>query len=237
MDCLDLTLPTLADNLALDEALLLNAEAGGGEVLRFWEWPHLAVVLGGGSRLGEDVNETACLADGVPIQRRASGGGTVLLGAGCLLYSLILAYERSPLLHEIPSSYRYILGRLQNALEELVPAVEPAGTSDLAVAGQKVSGNAQQRKRSHLLHHGTLLYEFPLDRVGQYLHLPVRQPDYRQARPHDVFLTNLPLTAGELKARLRSTWEAHVAAVAWPEELVRALTAEKYTRREWVRRR
>ena len=33
---LDLTLPTLAENLALDEALLLDAEAGGPEVLRLW---------------------------------------------------------------------------------------------------------------------------------------------------------------------------------------------------------
>src|SRR5262245_1919259 len=99
---LDLALDSLAANLALDEALLLEAEAGrGGEVLRVWEWSAPAVVLGAGCRLAEDVNEAACHADGVPIQRRASGGGTVLLGAGCLLYSLVLAYERSPFLREI----------------------------------------------------------------------------------------------------------------------------------------
>src|SRR5262249_26463773 len=105
MQFLDLTLPTPAENLALDEALLLHAEAaGGGEVLRLWEWPSPAVVLGAGCQLAEDVDEAACLADGVPILRRASGGGTVLLGRGCLVYSLVLAYERSPALREIPSS-------------------------------------------------------------------------------------------------------------------------------------
>src|SRR5205823_408571 len=47
MQFLNLTLPSLFDNLALDEALLLDAEAGaGGEVLRCWAWPRLAVVLG-----------------------------------------------------------------------------------------------------------------------------------------------------------------------------------------------
>src|SRR5690348_8693943 len=105
MRYLDLTLPSPAENLALDEALLLQAEAGqGGEVLRVWEWHHPAVVLGSGCRLAEDVDEPACQADGVPILRRSSGGGTVLLGTGCLLYSLVLNYERSPALTEIRAS-------------------------------------------------------------------------------------------------------------------------------------
>jgi lipoate-protein ligase A len=95
---LDVTLPTLAENLALDEALVLDAEAGGPEVLRLWRWPQLAVVLGAGGRLADDVDEAACLADGVSIMRRSSGGGTVLLGPGCLLFGLILRFDRDPTL-------------------------------------------------------------------------------------------------------------------------------------------
>ena len=72
MDFLDLTLPTAEENLALDEALLLEAEAGrGAEVLRTWEWPSLAVILGSGCKLAEDVDEVACRAAGVPILRRS----------------------------------------------------------------------------------------------------------------------------------------------------------------------
>ena len=56
MEFLDVTLPSLPENLALDEALLLEAEAGrGGEVLRLWEWPRPAVVLGAGGRIADDV--------------------------------------------------------------------------------------------------------------------------------------------------------------------------------------
>ena len=110
MQFLDETLPTLAENLALDEALLLEAESGrGGEVLRLWEWPQPAVVLGSGCRLAEDADEAACLTGGVPILRRSSGGGTVLLGTGCLCYSLVLSYDRSPALRDIRSSYIHIL--------------------------------------------------------------------------------------------------------------------------------
>ena len=45
----DLSLSSPAENLALDEALLLTAEAGAaGPALRFWEWPGYTVVVGAG---------------------------------------------------------------------------------------------------------------------------------------------------------------------------------------------
>lgn len=238
MEYLDRTLPDLAANLALDEALLLQAEAGGGtEILRFWEWLRPAVILGAGVRLSAEVHEDNCRTDGVPLLRRASGGGTVLLGSGCLLYSLILALDRSPLLNEVRSSYRYILSRIGSGLDSLANGVNLAGISDLAMSGRKFSGNAQQRKRRYLLHHGTLLYDFPLDRVGRYLRPPARQPEYRHDRPHEVFLTNLPANAAQLKDLLRAAWDAWQPVATWPEELVQRLIEEKYSQPEWIRRR
>ena len=236
MDFLGLTLPTLAENLALDEGLLLQAEADPGrEVLRLWEWPSSAVVLGAGGVLRADVDETACLADGVPVLRRSSGGGTVLLGAGCLLYTLVLAYDRARELTQIGSSYGYILDRVCAALA--VPELRPAGTSDLALMGRKVSGNAQQRKRQHLLHHGTLLYAFDGQRVGRYLRMPARQPDYRRRREHAEFVTNLPLGREELERRLRRPFGADRERGNWPREVVAELVRTKYALAEWTRRR
>jgi lipoate-protein ligase A len=238
MDLLDLSLPSAAENLALDEALLLEAEGGvGGEVLRLWECPVPAVVLGSGGVLAEDVDEGACRRDGVAVLRRSSGGGTVLLGPGCLCYSLVLAYERSEALREIPHSYVFILDSLRAALLDLLPGLGPAGTSDLMAGGLKVSGNAQQRKRRHLLHHGTLLYDFDVGRVGRYLRAPARQPEYRRQRGHQEFLRNIAATAGELRRRLRAAWPVTRERPDWPAEEVRRLVAEKYGRQEWTRRR
>jgi lipoate-protein ligase A len=237
MHFLDMTLPSMAENLALDEALLLAAESGdSSEVLRVWEWPAPAVVLGSGCRLADDVDEAACAADEVPILRRSSGGGTVLLDRGCLLYTLVLHYERDPALGDIRPSYRFILGRIGQALAAGTGAIEQAGISDLALAGRKLSGNAQQRKRSFLLHHGTLLYDFDLSQVPRYLREPPRQPEYRAGRAHLAFLRNLPLDGVEVKQRLRSAWGADTPLCAWPMAEVQQLTAEKYTKSEWIKR-
>src|SRR5882724_9531205 len=234
---LDLTLPTLTQNLALDEALLLAAEAGGSEVLRVWEWPAGAVVLGAGGRIADDVDEERCAADRVPLARRASGGGTVLLGHGCLLYSVVLAYARDPALTQIPSSYRYVLGRIADGLRALSPDLDLRGSSDLAQLDRKISGNAQQRKRTHLLQHGTLLYDFDADQAACYLRLPPRQPEYRRQRSHRDFMANIHATADQLKRCLRDAWRADNDMLAYPQDIVQKLVAEKYALDEWIWRR
>ncbi|HEX3151899.1 MAG TPA: lipoate--protein ligase family protein [Gemmataceae bacterium] len=213
--CVDLSASSVNENLALDEAMLLAAEAGEGpEVLRFWEWPTPAVVLGAGGSITIDVNEMACRRDDVTLHRRASGGGTVLLGRGCLLFSLVLAYERAAELREVNASYRWILGRIRVALQPIA-VLEPIGISDLAWNGLKVSGNSQQRKAGHVLHHGTLLYDFDLPAVGRYLYPPEREPTYRAGRGHDDFVTNLPTDAATIKNLLG---EAFICSPLAPRE-------------------
>ncbi len=237
MRFLDRTLPTLAQNLALDEALLLDAEAGGPEVLRLWQWPGPAVVLGAGGRVADDVHAERCRADGVPLGRRSSGGGTVLLGPGCLLYAVVLRLDRDPALGQIPSSYRYVLGRIIAGLAAPGGELDIRGSSDVARLERKVSGNAQQRKRTHLLQHGTLLYAFDAGRVGHYLKAPPRQPEYRERRDHADFLTNLAADVAGLKRALRTAWLAEEEMAGWPAERVQMLVADKYGRDDWVWRR
>ena len=235
MRFLDCTPGTVAENLALDEALLLRGEESGQECLRLWETLAPAVVLGAGCSLAADVDEAACVADNVPILRRSTGGGTVLLGHGCLLFSLVLAFERAPELAHIGSSYRYILEKICCALD--VADLRLAGISDLAVGSRKVSGNAQQRKRTHLLHHGSLLYAYDVNLVARYLRMPARQPAYRQERPHGEFLANLPLRRDDLASRLRQAFGAEETEENCPMESVVQLVKAKYARQEWTRRR
>jgi lipoate-protein ligase A len=183
-----------------------------------------------------DVKLAACESDGIPVLRRASGGGTVLLGPGCLCFSLVMSYDRAPGLNEIPASNRYVLGRTAKALAPVVSSAV-AGTSDLTVGDVKFSGNAQQRKRRFFLHHGTLLCGFDRALLARYLNPPERQPEYRHDRPHAEFVTNLPVTIEDAKRLLVAEWQPEGEYTPLPLEKVKELIAEKYSRDEWNHRR
>lgn len=223
MKYLDLTLSTPEENLACDERLLAEAERGdGGEVLRVWESPRYFVVVGYGNRIETEVNAAACERDGIPILRRCSGGGTVVQGPGCLSYALILKIAGNPELRNITAANRFIMERNRAAIAAEIRSrkpevrIEARGHTDLAIATRdpspatalKFSGNAQRRRRRHLLFHGTFLLNFNLVCVSQWLPMPSRQPDYRQSRRHADFLTNLNLPADTVKAALRRVWTA-----------------------------
>src|SRR5262245_22119574 len=193
MKLLDSTLPTAAENLALDEALLDAAEAGGllDEVLRVWEPLQPLGVIGRSSRVAEEVDVDACRAAGVPVLRRASGGAAIVTGPGCLMYSVVLRYDGRQHLRLIDEAHRHVLGIVGAAVESLIPGVEQCGTSDLAIGNRKFSGNSLRCKREHLLYHGTLLYEFDLSLISRLLRMPPRMPGYRDGRSHEEFVMNL----------------------------------------------
>ncbi len=202
MHYLDLTLPTPAENLAGDEALLETSETGvGHESLRFWQPRQYFVVLGYANGAEREVDWEACRAAGVPVYRRISGGGTVLQGPGCLNYNLILKIEHSTPLAGITDTNRFIMERHAAALTAVVNRpVRVQGFTDLTVHDLKFSGNSQRRKRRFLMFHGTFLLDFDLDLMERLLRFPSHQPDYRQDRAHRAFLTNLQVPADTRKS-------------------------------------
>lgn len=235
MRLIDHTCTTHAENLALDEALLEEAEAGGTpcEALRLWEPAAPLVVAGSSSHIAREVDEAACLQRGVPIYRRASGGAAIVAAPGCLMYAVVLSYELRPALRAIDAAHRFVLETVLNSLRPVAPVAVREGTSDLAIAGRKFSGNSLRCKREHFLYHGTLLYDFPLELIDACLRMPPRQPAYRQGRSHSEFVVNLSASAADLRQALVAGWQAEPCDHRWPQELTARLAAEKYRSREW----
>lgn len=214
---LDLTLSLPVENLALDEALLDELdERGGIPVLRFWESAHVFVVLGRASRVADDVDLAACERDGVSILRRASGGGTVLQGPGCLSYAFVFPLDWHPDLMDIRRTNRFILEQMAAGLRRWEPATSFRGISDMAIDGMKISGNAQRRTRNALLFHGTILHGMSADLVARYLKHPSRQPDYRADRPHQTFLRTINAPPQAIRQAIASAWNAMPMGGAWP---------------------
>jgi lipoate-protein ligase A len=236
MKLLDLTLPTPAENVALDEALLDAAEAGqlADEVLRLWDPQQLMVVAGRSSQIDLEVNLPACQVERVPILRRSSGGAAIVSGPGCLMYAVVLRYTGREHLRLIDEAHRHVLGQIAAALRGLIGGVEHVGISDLAIGDRKFSGNSLRCKRDHLLYHGTVLYNFDLSLIDRLLKMPPRQPQYRAGRPHGDFVMNLRVAGIDLQRALVKTFEAHEPLTNWPRELTRHLVSERYSRDAWT---
>lgn len=222
-------------DLALDEALLEEAERGGRprETLRLWETRRFVVVVGRSSRISVEVRQRECAEMGIPILRRTSGGAAIVAGPGCLMFSLVLSYELRPELRGLDLLHSLVMDRLGLAVSSLVEGVSRQGTCDLTWNARKFSGNAVRCRRQHVLYHGTMLYDFPLELMGTCLGTPPRQPDYRGNRSHADFVTNLPVTSAGLRAALAGAWQADGADRALPRELVEQFVAEKYAQQSW----
>ena len=238
---LDVTLATAVENVALDEALLVEAEERGGPpILRLWELKHFAVILGASCRMADDLQSEACRADGVEVARRSSGGGTVVIGPGALNVSVILPIRSHPELLGVESAQRHILSRFLDAIRAAgLPQAEMQGSGDLTLGGRKFSGSAQRRLRHHVLIHASMLYHFPLDLIDRYLALPPRRPAYRLNRSHEDFVTNLPMRLDLLREACRVAWLPHdrtMAPAEVPREGLARLLETKFSKSGWIER-
>lgn len=259
MKFLDLTLPTPAENLAGDEALLDLCEEAGVEILRFWESRQNFVVVGYGNSVAREVNVAECRARGVPILRRCSGGGTVVQGPGCLNYNLTLRIpeDGSGPLATVTGTNQFVMERNRAALEQLLGGrVSVQGHTDLAFekvdssrlrvesrtplptlnsAGPwlKFSGNAQRRRRRSLVFHGTILYDFDLSLIDALLLFPSQQPGYRADRGHGEFVRNIPATADQITAHLREAWSALELGPMLTATRLEPLLREHYRNDAW----
>ncbi len=223
----DLSLQTPQENLLFDDLLLHMAEQDLGEnVLRFWESPVYFIVLGRVGKAEDDIQREHVLRDKIKIFRRSSGGGTVVQGKGCLNYSLVLSKD-SPDVADLRKSYAHILGKIVEALATLKVKAAFLPISDIALTDghKKISGNAQKRGRKYILHHGTILYQFDLKKIAQYLNMPKDIPPYREARSHLDFVANTHLPVDKLKREIAAVFDV-TDAVHEPLEAEQALLKE-----------
>lgn len=194
--------------VALDAACLALVDAAEARPCwRFWEVPEPAVVIGSGGTIEREVILERARAENIPLVRRSSGGGAVVQTPGILNYSVVLAIADRRELERVDGSYRQILGVVLEALHGLGVDARFEPPSDLAVGEWKISGNAQARKKSAVLVHGTVLVSAETGLFARYLKHPPAEPAYRKSRPHEQFVVTLrelglSLTSADLAAQI-----------------------------------
>jgi|OM-RGC.v1.011607703 Lipoate-protein ligase A len=240
MNCINYTLDTPEENIALDELLLLECNQGQHSkgLIRFWESATPFVVMGLSKQVALDIYSEQCHSDGIPIIRRCSGGGTVLQGPGCLSYALIFPISFSPELEVLSQTNTFMLKALSEALSSLDATISPAGITDLAINNVKISGNAQRRLQRAILFHGTVLIDMDLNLVSKYLKHPPIQPSYRDQRSHKEFIQNTQFLRTDIQTAIMNYFSATlIDSLPIDKSVMQQLISEKYGNDDWNFRR
>jgi hypothetical protein len=128
----------------------------------------------------------------VPVIRRFTGGGTVVVDEGTLFVSFVA--NRGDV-GGAPLYPREIMAWSQGLYAPLLARLAPGSPfhlheHDYCLGDFKVGGNAQSVSRDRWVHHTSWLWDFTPARMAL-LALPSKRPAYRRDRPHTSFLTRL----------------------------------------------
>ena len=125
-----------------------------------------AVIVGKYQNTQAEINAAYLRENDVQVVRRLSGGGAVYHDLGNLNFTFIT---------DAPASGKVDLGLFCRPVVATLCALGvPAainGRNDLSIDGKKFSGNAQYVRQGRVMHHGTLLFDSDLEKVGQALHV------------------------------------------------------------------
>lgn len=165
----------ILQQLEVEEALLRAGE-GNWCILNHGSPP--AIVLGLSSSLEKLVDLERVRAHPIPVIRRFSGGGTVVVDEDTLFFTLILEKKTFP------------VELMEWTRELLAPAFLPhtllVEGQDYVIQDKKIGGNAQSFSKGRSLHHTSFLWTWDKERM-KYLNHPENQPSYRRGRAHDAF--------------------------------------------------
>lgn len=124
------------------------------------------VVLGRTQNPFKEVDIAYAAANGIPIARRRSGGGSVFHDEGNLNFCFVRSRDE----HEPLSNAKLVASVLQEAFGIKAAVNDRA---DILVDGMKVAGAAYRISKDRAYHHGTLLINSNLDRLRRVLKSPL----------------------------------------------------------------
>lgn len=170
--------------LQLEEALL-RADEGNWCLIN--EGSSKAIVMGISGQSEQLVNKNILQKKPIPVIRRFSGGGTVVVDKDTHFVTFIANSEQL----QVPPCPQKILQWTENLYKPLFKGLGfQVRENDYVLGDQKFGGNAQYMRKNRWLHHTSLLWDFQ-DESMDYLTIPPRMPQYRQKRAHLDFLCRL----------------------------------------------
>lgn len=171
---LELDVQSARMNMAIDEAIMMSLKKGEvPPTLRLYRWNPSAVSIGTFQGMTEEVDLRYCETNGIDYIRRITGGGAVYHDfEGEITYSIILPKGHRLAPDDILESYEVLCRGVVHGLELLGIDSEFKPINDIVAGGKKISGNAQTRRHSCVLQHGTTLLDLDVEIMFSVLKVP-----------------------------------------------------------------
>ncbi|MFX1370089.1 MAG: biotin/lipoate A/B protein ligase family protein [Promethearchaeota archaeon] len=245
---LDLAEYNAFTNMAIDEAIMRSIQAGQSPpTLRLYRWKPSAVSIGTFQGMTEEVDLEYCRTRGIDYIRRITGGGAVYHDyEGEVTYSIILPRGHRLAPEDIIESYRILCKGIVKALDYLGISSEFKPINDIVTGGKKISGNAQTRRYSCVLQHGTILLDLDVEVMFSVLKVPQEKISDKMIQDVKQRVTSVrdilgeDITMHDLSQALRSGFAESLkveldngALSATEAELANTLSNEQYRRDEW----
>ncbi|GMP28843.1 hypothetical protein CsSME_00004214 [Camellia sinensis var. sinensis] len=147
------------------------------------------VVMGLSGKPSELLEVGSVLQDQVPVIKRFTGGGTVIVDPGTIFVTLICNKDDVPGVQPYPRSIMYWSRLLYNEVFKEIGDFQ-LRENDYVFGSRKFGGNAQSITRKRWIHHTSFLWDFEAGNMS-YLKLPTRAPEYRLARSHMEFVCRM----------------------------------------------
>lgn len=234
--------------MAIDEAIMRSIKEGKSPpTLRFYRWKPSAVSIGTFQSMDEEVDVVFCRENNIDYIRRITGGGAVYHDyEGEITYSIIIPKGHRLASEDIIHSYKILCGGLTKGLEYLEIDAEFKPINDIITGNKKISGNAQTRRHSCILQHGTTLLDLNVELMFTILKVPpekisdkmIADVKQRVTSVKDVLGRNVDMS--ELREALQYGFTEALDIALVPakltneeEEMVQGLSMNKYQTKEW----
>jgi len=262
-----------AYNMALDEALLTWHSRGDiPPTIRFYGWNPATLSIGYFQQFEKEINMNMVKEKGLGFVRRPTGGRGVLHEHE-LTYSVIVSEEHPFMPASVTEAYRVIStglleGFKQLGLEAYFSVPESAKEKEalknprssvcfdapswyeLVVEGRKIAGSAQTRQKGVILQHGSIVFDFDVDKLFDLFHYRsdrIRERMQQQFLKKAVAINELrstPVSMEESIVAFKRGFEKGLHITLQPytltdqeEKEVQQLSKERYENDEWNFRR
>lgn len=146
-----------------------------------------AIVMGISGKAEELIDHKKLLSMPIPVIKRFSGGGTVVVDQETIFISFLCQKD----LHDFTPYPEPIMKWTEGIYKEAFQLPDfHLRENDYVIGERKCGGNAQYLRKDRWLHHTTFLWGYQPELMDLLLH-PKKTPKYREQRSHTDFLTCL----------------------------------------------